>query len=352
MAADAFNIQKSAVDMKSGRKNLITDVQGIKVGHAQDSKLKSGVTVLRGDQPLTASVHVMGGAPGTRETDLLAPDKLVSAVDALVLSGGSALGLDAASGVANSLRAQGQGFDVAGQKVPIVPAAILFDLLNGGDKSWDENPYSALGQEALKNIGVDFKLGSVGAGAGATTADLKGGLGSASVQLENGITIGALVAVNAFGSVTPKDSPYFWAGAWESDQGEYGGLGVDPSPQASEISTKHSLSAQENTTIAIIATDAALTQTQCQRLAVAAHDGMARAIIPSHTLFDGDLVFAASTGEKAMADAHHDQMMLGHAGALALTRAIGRAIWEATPQNGDLLPTFRQKYGFYKGYPD
>ena len=346
MAADVFNIQKSAVEMKSGRKNLITDVQGIKVGNAQDNAIKSGVTVLTGDQPLTASVHVMGGAPGSRETDLLAPDKLVSAVDALVLSGGSALGLDAASGVANNLRAQGQGFDVAGQKVPIVPAAILFDLHNGGDKSWDENPYACLGQEALQNISADFDLGSVGAGTGATTADLKGGLGSASVQLDNGITIGALVAVNAFGSVTPKDSPYFWAGAWESEAAEYGGLGVDPSPQASEISTKHSLSAQENTTIAIIATDAALTQAQCQRLAVAAHDGMARAIIPSHTLFDGDLVFAASTGQKAMADAHHDQMMLGHAGALALTRAIGRAIWEATPQNGDLLPTFRQKYRF------
>ncbi len=349
MAADVFNIQKSAVEMKSGRKNLITDVQGIKVGNAQDNAIKSGVTVLTGDQPLTASVHVMGGAPGTRETDLLAPDKLVSAVDALVLSGGSALGLDAASGVANSLRAQGQGFDVAGQKVPIVPAAILFDLHNGGDKSWDKNPYADLGQKALQNIGTDFDLGSVGAGTGATTADLKGGLGSASVQLDigsttGGITIGALVAVNAFGSVTPKDSPYFWAGAWESDAAEYGGLGVDPSPQASEISTKHSLSAKENTTIAIIATDAALTQAQCQRLAVAAHDGMARAIIPSHTLFDGDLVFAASTGQKAMADAHHDQMLLGHAAALALTRAIGRAIWEATPQNGDLLPTFRQKY--------
>ena len=345
MAADVFNIQKSAVEMKSGRKNLITDVEGIKVGNTQDNTIKSGVTVLTGDQPLTASVHVMGGAPGTRETDLLAPDKLVSAVDALVLSGGSALGLDAASGVANSLRAQGQGFDVAGQNVPIVPTAILFDLHNGGDKSWDENPYANLGQEALQNIGVDFDLGSVGAGTGATTADLKGGLGSASIQLDNGITIGALVAVNAFGGVTPKDSPYFWAGAWESEAAEYGGLGVEPSPQPAEISTKHSLSAQENTTIAIIATDAALTQAQCQRLAVAAHDGMARAIIPSHTLFDGDLVFAVSTGKKAMADAHHDQMMLGHAAALALTRAIGRAIWEATPQNGDLLPTFRQKYG-------
>ena len=344
MAADVFNIQKSAVEMKSGRKNLITDVEGIKVGNAQDNTIKSGVTVLTGDQPLTASVHVMGGAPGTRETDLLAPDKLVSAVDALVLSGGSALGLDAASGVANSLRAQGLGFDVAGQNVPIVPAAILFDLHNGGDKSWDENPYANLGQEALQNIGVDFDLGSVGAGTGATTADLKGGLGSASVQLDNGITIGALVAVNAFGGVTPKDSPYFWAGAWESEAAEYGGLGVEPSPQPAEISTKHSLSAQENTTIAIIATDAALTQAQCQRLAVAAHDGMARAIIPSHTLFDGDLVFTASTGQKAMADAHHDQMMIGHAAALALTRAIGRAIWEASHQNGDLLPTFRQKY--------
>ena len=332
--------------MKSGQKNLITDVDGLKVGHAEDQQIKSGVTVLVGDQPLTASVHVMGGAPGTRETDLLAPDKLVTAVDALVLSGGSALGLDAASGVANGLRAQDRGFDVAGQKIPIVPAAILFDLLNGGDKSWDENPYAGLGHEALDNISTDFALGSVGAGTGATTADLKGGLGSASIVLENGITVGALVAVNAFGSVAPKDSPYFWAGAWESADGEYGGLGVDPSPRPAEINTKHSLSAQENTTIAIVATDAALTQAQCQRLAVAAHDGMARAITPSHTLFDGDLVFAASTGKKPMADAHHDEMLLGHAGALALTRAIARAVWEASPATGDLLPTFRQKYNF------
>ncbi|NBQ83465.1 MAG: peptidase T4, partial [Alphaproteobacteria bacterium] len=135
--------------MKSGKRNLITDVEGLRVGNAQSQSLKSGVTVLVGDAPFTASVHVMGGAPGSRETDLLAPDKLVSQVDALVLSGGSSLGLDAASGVANTLRQQGRGFDVRGQNVPIVPAAIIFDLLNGGDKSWRQNPYHDLGQEAL-----------------------------------------------------------------------------------------------------------------------------------------------------------------------------------------------------------
>ena len=337
--------------MKSGAKNLITDVAGLKVGHAQDQHIKSGVTVLRADKPLTASVHVMGGAPGTRETDLLAPDKLVDHVDALVLSGGSALGLDAASGVANALRAQGQGFDVAGQKVPIVPAAILFDLLNGGDKSWQTNPYSELGRLALDQAKQDFALGSVGAGTGATTADLKGGLGSASVQLDHGITIGALVAVNAFGSVAPKNSPHLWAGAWESDQNEFGGLGT--APTQAEFTIKQRISGDapsphENTTIAIVATDAALDKAQCQRLAVAAHDGMARAIVPSHTIFDGDLIFAASTGEKPLKDIDLDpallNVMLGQGAALALTRAIGRAIWEAQPEDGDHLPCFRQKY--------
>ena len=330
--------------MKTGQRNLITDIAGITVGNAQDHHLKSGVTVLTAETPLTASVHIMGGAPGTRETDLLSPDKLVRHVDALVLSGGSALGLDAASGVANSLRSQGRGFDVGGQKVPIVPAAILFDLLNGGDKTWTDNPYADLGRQALDHADADFALGSVGAGTGATTADLKGGLGSASVVLDNGITVGALVAVNAYGGVTPQDSPYFWAGAWESEAGEYGGLGVDPAPRSDAIPTKQRSMSQENTTIAIVATDAALDKSQCQRLAVAAHDGMARAIVPSHTLFDGDLVFAASTGQIDMKTPDADDVLLGHAAALALTRAIARAIWEAAPAEGDLFPTFRQKY--------
>ena len=334
--------------MKSGKRNLITDVDGLRVGHAQCQGIKSGVTVLVGDAPFTASVHVMGGAPGSRETDLLAPDKLVSQVDALVLSGGSSLGLDAASGVANALRQQGRGFEVRGEKVPIVPGAILFDLLNGGDKSWDENPYQDLGRQALKAADVQFDLGSVGAGTGATTANLKGGLGSASMVLnlegEKNVTVGALVAVNPFGAVTPPDSATFWAAPWESpDKPEFGGLGIDPSPRTDQMATKSSLSASENTTIAIIATDAKMNKAQCQRLAVAAQDGMARAIVPSHTLFDGDLIFAASTGAVDIETPEHD-VVIGHAAAIVLSRAIARAVWEATPADNDLLPTFRQKH--------
>ena len=196
--------------MRPGPLNLITDVEGLRVGNAQEARLKSGVTVLTGDAPFACGVHVMGGAPGTRETDLLAPDRLVQAVDALVLSGGSAFGLGAAEGVMAGLRAAGRGFAVGTARVPIVPAAILFDLLNGGDKGWGDSPYPALGRQAYETAGTRFSLGSAGAGAGAATARWKGGLGSASAVLEDGATVGALVAVNALGSVTAP-SGQFWA---------------------------------------------------------------------------------------------------------------------------------------------
>jgi L-aminopeptidase/D-esterase-like protein len=210
--------------IRPGPRNLITDVAGLRVGNAEDDALKSGVTVLTADAPFTAAVHVMGGAPGTRETDLLAPENTVEAVDALVLSGGSALGLAAASGVADALRAAGRGFDVGGQKVPIVPAAILFDLLNGGDKDWAENPYPALGRTALAQASETFALGTKGAGTGCTTADLKGGLGSASAVLPSGHTVAALVAVNALGSAVAGGGPAFWAAPFEMAD-EFGGLG-------------------------------------------------------------------------------------------------------------------------------
>uniref|UniRef100_UPI003562C324 P1 family peptidase n=1 Tax=Shimia sp. TaxID=1954381 RepID=UPI003562C324 len=154
--------------MRPGPRNLITDVAGLRVGNASNARIKSGVTVLSADTAFTCGLHVMGGAPGTRESDLLAPDKTVQKVDALVLAGGSAFGLDAAGGVADALRAQGRGFAVGDQVVPIVPGAILFDLLNGGDKGWAENPYKALGRAALAALDGAFPLGSVGAGTGAT----------------------------------------------------------------------------------------------------------------------------------------------------------------------------------------
>lgn len=319
-----------------GRLNLITDVPGLQVGNSQDDAIKTGVTVLVGDAPFTAGVHVMGGAPGTRETDLLAPDKTVEQVDALVLSGGSAFGLDAASGVADALRVQGRGFAVGDQRVPIVPGAILFDLLNGGAKGWVENPYKRLGTEALAAASPQFTLGTTGAGTGATTANLKGGLGSASLVLPSGHTIGALVAVNALGSATVGDTAQFWAAPFEIGD-EFGGLGPATAyPDVQRPTTK--LAQHANTTIGIIATDAKLSQAQCTRLATAAHDGFARALVPSHTPMDGDLIFAASTGAKALSDPLADTLMLGHAAATCMARAIARAVYLARWADGDTLP--------------
>ena len=329
--------------MRPGALNLITDVAGLRVGNAEDHTIRTGVTALVGERPFIAAVHVMGGAPGTRETDLLAPDKLVQEVDALVLSGGSAFGLDAASGVADGLRALGRGFEVGGQRVPIVPAAILFDLLNGGDKGWIENPYKRLGQAALAAAGEDFALGTAGAGTGAMVHDLKGGLGSASVVLECGVTVGALVAVNALGRVTVGDGPEFWAAPWEMG-GEFGGLGAARAhdPAAEPMLMKR---AGEATTIAIVATDAALTQAQAQRMAIAAHDGMARAIVPSHTPFDGDLVFAAATGARALKDPVNEPFLIGHAAAVCLARAIARGVYLAASRPGDVTPNWATRFG-------
>jgi len=301
--------------------NLITDIAGLQVGCAHDETLKSGVTVLTANAPFTCGVHVMGGAPGTRETDLLAPDKTVQTVDAIVLSGGSAFGLDAASGVADALRSEGRGFDVGDVTVPIVPAAILFDLLNGGDKNWVQNPYNALGIKAYSSLSTTFKIGTAGAGFGATTASLKGGLGSASMQLPNGVIVGALVAVNAIGSATVGDGPHFWAAPFE-ENGEFGNLGPSSTYPSGRPATKGHA---QNTTIGIVATNAKLTQAQCTRLATAAHDGIARALVPSHTPMDGDLIFAASHGEIEC----DDLIYLGHAAATCMARAIARGIYEA-----------------------
>lgn len=330
---------------KTGPRNLITDVSGLKVGNSTDATLKSGVTVLTADAPFVASVHVMGGAPGTRETDLLAPDKSVVAVDALVLSGGSAYGLDACSGVMDGLRAAGRGLQVGAALIPLVPGAILFDLLNGGDKDWDDNPYRALGREALLAAAEDFTLGTAGAGTGALSAMHKGGLGSASLVLGDGTTVGALVAANPVGSVTTPGERHFWAAPFEM-AGEFGGLGPDPASGFCATPASAKMAAlfgpRANTTIAIVATDRALTKAQCHRLSVAAHDGIARAVVPAHTPIDGDLIFALSTGTGAPAtDA--EMLEIGHAAALCLSRAIARAIYEATPAPGDVLPCYRSE---------
>ncbi len=328
---------------RPGPLNLITDIAGLRVGNAQDETIKTGASVVLGDRPFTAGVHVMGGAPGTRETDLLGPDKLVEQVDALVLSGGSAFGLDAASGVADGLRAMGRGFEIAGQHVPIVPGAILFDLINGGQKDWTENPYKALGRRALGDAGVDFALGSVGAGAGATTATFKGGLGSASLRLPSGHMVGALVAVNALGSATVGDGRHFWAAPFEIGA-EFGGLGPAPAyPETALPATK--ISQHGNTTIGIVATDAGLTQAQCTRMAIAAHDGFARALVPAHTPLDGDLIFALSTGRPQSDLALETALMIGHGAAHCMARAIARAVHAARPAPGDILPCWSDRAG-------
>jgi L-aminopeptidase/D-esterase-like protein len=335
--------------MKPGPRNLITDVAGLRVGNAEDHRIKTGTTVLVGDRPFTTAVDVMGGSPGARETDLLAPDKLVEGVDALFLSGGSAYGLDAGSGVMDGLRRMGRGFRVESVTIPIVPGAILFDMLNGGAKDWDESPYRALGAAALAAAAEDFQLGTAGAGTGALTANLKGGLGSASLVLPNGITIGALVAANPTGSVTVGDRANFWAAPFEID-GEFGGVGTfpDPVPFIETMRTKRDgVRARPiaNTTIAIVATDARLTKAQAKRLAVAAQDGIARGASPSHTPVDGDLVFAVSTGERPLQDHILDAIQLGHAAAVCLSRAMARAIYLASPAPGDTVPTWQQKWG-------
>lgn len=333
--------------MTPGTRNLITDVAGLKVGNAQDDLLKSGTTiVLSEDGPMTASYAVMGGAPGTRDTDLLEPDKTVQGVDAIVLSGGSAFGLAAAQGVMEELAGLGRGFQVHSACVPIVPAAILFDLLNNGDKAWPDNPYPALGRAALANAAHGFALGTAGVGTGATDAQHKGGLGSASLVLPDGSHIGALVAVNALGSATTPSGRHFWAAPFEIG-GEFGGLGPDPATGLQELlpSRKAAAMAQHgNTTIGIVATDATLDKASCKRLATAAHDGFARALVPAHTPFDGDLIFAASTARRSAPTA--DVLpLLGHYAAICVARAVARAIWEATPAEGDALPTFRETLG-------
>ncbi|MDH6268971.1 L-aminopeptidase/D-esterase-like protein [Rhizobium sp. SG_E_25_P2] len=333
--------------MKAGPRNLLTDVAGLTVGHVTDPRLKSGVTAILCDPPAVAAAHVMGGAPGTRETDLLEPHNTVQTVDAITLSGGSAFGLDAASGVQSALREMGRGFAVGSVRVPIVPAAILFDLLNGGDKDWERHsPYRNLGYEAALAASAEFELGSVGAGAGALTAGLKGGLGSASAVLPNGFTVGALAAVNALGSATFGATPYFRAATFEIED-EFGGLGLPPHlpEDAARIFTKMDLGQPKdaNTTIAVIATDAILTKAEAKRLAMAAHDGFAHALWPSHTPFDGDIVFALATGASGRRPEPMDFVALSAAAAAVMARAIARGVYSAQAEDGDLLPVWTDR---------
>ena len=326
-------------------RNLITDVPGVLVGNAQDVRLASGVSVVLFDEPAVASIDVRGGGPGTRETDLLDPQMAVQRIDAVTLSGGSAFGLDAPSGAQAYLREQGRGYQVGSARVPIVPGAILFDLLSGGDKNWGRYPpYRELAYAAAANAEADFALGSVGAGTGATTVNLKGGLGSASAVTSDGFTIGALAAVNAAGSVVVGDGPWFWAAPFEQDS-EFGGLGFPSSlpPDALNPRTKGAL--RVATALVVVATDALLTKAQAKRLAVTAQDGLARASYPVHTSLDGDVVFAAATGAKPLGEPTLAFMRLGAVAANVVARAVARAVYEATALPfADALPSWRDKF--------
>jgi D-aminopeptidase len=327
-------------------RNLITDVPGLKVGHAADEKLASGTTAIVFDAPAVASVDVRGGGPGSRETEMLRPEQTVERVDAIVLSGGSAFGLDAPGGAMSYLREQGRGFAIGPVVVPIVPGAILFDLLNGGDKDWGRHaPYRDLGYAAASGAALDFALGTAGAGYGATTVNLKGGLGSASATMSSGAIVGAIVAVNAVGSVTVGNGPHFWAAPFERD-GEFGGRGLPAPfpPDAQTIRLKGGTG--QSTTIALVATDVTLTKQQAYRLAVTAQDGLARAIYPVHTPLDGDTVFAASTGRRPLADPIYAFAELGAVAANVLARAVARAVYEARAlPYPNALPSWKDKFG-------
>jgi D-aminopeptidase len=327
-------------------RNLITDVAGVRVGHAGHKKLASGVTAILFDAPAVAAADLRGGSPGTRESALLDPAMTVERIDAIALSGGSAFGLDAASGVQAWLAEHSRGFAVRQARVPIVPAAILFDLLNGGDKNWGRYPpYRELGYDAIKSAAVEFGLGSVGAGLGARTVNLQGGIGSASAQTPDGLTVGALAAVNAAGGVTVGDSEHFWAAPYERNR-EFGGRGFPAAMPADALTFRVKGMPGENTALIVVATDATLTKPQTRRLAIMAQDGLARAIYPVHTPLDGDIVFAAATGKRALENPVHGLAALGALAADTVARAIARGVYEATALPfPDAPPAWRDKFG-------
>jgi L-aminopeptidase/D-esterase-like protein len=319
--------------MNSGKNNSLTDVEGLLVGHFTDTQAACGVSVAICPKGATAGVDVRGSAPGTRETDLLAPLNLVEKVQAIVLTGGSVYGLSAADGVVRWLSNKGWGFPLeAGNVAPIVPAAALFDL--GRGKDYIPTIEAAWGTKACENAGTDaFLLGSVGAGTGALSGGIKGGLGTASEVLASGLTVAAMVAVNSLGSVIDPATGQPWEIRMEQGA-EFGRQGkrsvLLPVPPKAE--------AGRNTTIGIIATDAVLTKAQAQKIAQMAHDGMARAIRPAHTMFDGDTIFCMATNKKELPDTPGffaapkatALTELGSAAADYMTRAIIRAIFTAT----------------------
>jgi L-aminopeptidase/D-esterase-like protein len=330
-------------------KNHLTDISGVRVGHAEDTALASGVTAVIFDSAAVAAIDVRGGGPGTREGALLDLANTVERIDAIALSGGSAFGLEAGGGVQAWLAEQGRGFAVRDAVIPIVPGAIMFDLLNGGDKAWGRfPPYRDLGYAAATAASETFALGSAGAGYGATTANFKGGLGSASAATPGGVRVAALAVVNAVGSVTVGDGPWFWAAPFEIGD-EFGGRGLPPAftPDMLAMRIKGGAAATsvENTTLAVVVTDAILTKPQAKRLAMIAQTGFARAIYPVHAPLDGDVLFAAATGEKPI-DPLAGLTELGMVAANVIARAIARGVHQATalPFLG-ALPAWQDRFG-------
>jgi D-aminopeptidase len=330
-------------------KNLLTDVAGVTVGHAHNDKVASGSTAILFDRPVVAAMDVRGGGPGVRDAVLLDLVNTVETIDGFALSGGSAHGLEAGGGVQAWLTERGRGFRLRDALVPLVTGAIIFDMLNGGDKKWGRfPPFRDLGYAAADAAGDTFALGSVGAGLGATTADLKGGLGSASVKTDGGVTVAALAVVNAVGSTIVGDGPHFWAAPFEIDN-EFGGRGFPAkfSQEMLKVRLKGSAaaSAGENTTIAVVVTDAKLDKAQTKRLAIIAQTGFARAIYPVHAPLDGDVVFAAATGVKPV-EPGAGLTELGAIAANVMARAIARGVYEASalPFSG-ALPSWKDRFG-------
>lgn len=336
--------------LRPGPLNLITDVDGILVGNAADQRVLTGATVVLPARPAVAAVDVRGGAPGTREMGVLMPGNTVETVHAIVLAGGSAFGLDAAAGAASWLSARGRGYTLGPVPIPIVPSAILYDLGNDGDKSWGrEPPYRALGIAACDAADRRFALGNVGAGYGAISGTLKGGLGSASIVTDEGLQVGALAAVNSFGSTVMPGQDCFWAWALEQ-QGEFGGQNPPTRPIAldADLSFGGGLDTSglilTNTTLCVVATNADLNRGEAFRVAIMAQDGLARAIRPVHTPFDGDIVFALGTGRWEMPDERAVALLqIGALAADCLARAIARAVFEATALCG--MPSYRDRHG-------
>ncbi|MBF0525167.1 MAG: P1 family peptidase [Deltaproteobacteria bacterium] len=332
--------------IQSGKKNAVTDVAGLMVGNFSSVEAASGVTVVLCLEGAVAGVDVRGSAPGTRETDLLQPLNLVEKVQAIVLTGGSVYGLATADGVVRWLAGQGSGFPLGnGMVAPIVPAAALFDLGRGKDYVPPIGPDWGIRACESAHAGP-VPVGCVGAGTGAQAGSIKGGLGTASEVLDSGLTVAALVAVNSLGSVIDPATGIPWEIGREVN-GEFGGRGR----KAVKLPDQTQPGSVSNTTIGLVATDAVLTKAQAQKIAQMAHDGLARAIRPAHTMFDGDTIFCLATGkvnlpagqgffQVAQAQALND---LGRAAADCMSRAIVRAVLEAETLGGivsfmDLAP--------------